>query len=51
MSSISSFALGMGGSDSRGYIGQSIMEREVIPIGDSFSKEISHEAPNKIVSN
>lgn len=38
--------LSMGGSDSRGSIHQILVEREVISIGDSSSKEVCHKSSN-----
>ena len=35
MSSVNTSALGMGGSDSGGSIAQPMVEREIIPIGES----------------
>ena len=38
MSTASDSALGMGGSDSRGFVWQPMIEQEVVPIGDSSSE-------------
>lgn len=44
MSSVETSALGMGGSDSGGSVGQPLVEREIIPIGGS-SDETSSASP------
>lgn len=46
MSSVLDFALGMGASDSGGSIHQTLVEWEVIPIGNSSSEEVRHETSN-----
>lgn len=46
MSSVSDSALGMGGSDSKGSIRQPLVEQEVVPIGDSSSKDVPHKVSN-----
>lgn len=51
MSSILTSALGMGSSGSGGSIGQQMMERTIISIGDSSSEDISQDASSKMTSN
>ena len=47
MSSINTSALGMRGSDSGGSIAQPMVEREIIPIGES-SEEVSSHAGHAV---
>ena len=46
MSTVSNSALGMGGSDFEGSIRQPLVEQEVVPIGDSSSKDVPHKVSN-----
>lgn len=46
MSFVSDSTLSMGGSDSKGFIHQILVDREVISIGDSSSKEVHHKSSN-----
>lgn len=43
---ISGFAIGMGGSDSEGSIQQPLVDRKIVSVGGSSSKDTRHDAFN-----